>query len=293
MRKEWIRLVITPFLSAACLSTRVPASIPSEPPVLTPAKKQSPETEAQLWEFKFENQTHSYSSVTRTIIESDQKLPANSDTLTTNIDFSITVNRQQASPIFSGQLSRLELITGRRTSIKQQPIKLPLHFTGAITSGQLLLKPALPQPDSTSCDNPENSYLNELHTALISLPMRIQAGSTWTDTLSTITCSGSKIPSTVQIVRTYKVRGNITEASRPFLFIDRAEQIHLSGVGSQDQHQVQVNGEGSGSSAIFLNSDTGTLYRLATSQHLDITLLTSGRSYHFSQKVTQQVDLIL
>ena len=60
----------------------------------------------------------------------------------------------------------------------------------------------------------------------------------------------------------------------------------------RDQHLVQLSGEGSGSSTIILDSETGSLYLLASNQHLDITLLTSGRSYHFRQQVTQQIGLV-
>ena len=291
MRKEWIRLVITVFLSTACASTQLPAPVPSEPPISTPVEKQGSEVQFQLWKFKFENETHSYSSITRTIIQSDQKLTANSDTLTTKADFSITINRQQIPPAFSGQLIQFEFAAGQKTSAKQQPIRLPLRFTGTITSGQLLLQPTLIQPDSNLCENFETSYLNEIHTAIVSLPLRLQTGSTWTDTLSTTTCSGNKIPSIVQIIRAYRVQGNVQEANKSYLLIDRAEQIHLSGSGSQNQHQVQLTGEGSGLSTIFLNPETGTLHLVKTSQRLDITLLTSGRSYRFKQEVTQQIAL--
>jgi hypothetical protein len=266
--------------------------LPSEPSTPTPTEKQSPDIRAQSWEFKFENETHAYSSLTRATFQADQKLSTGSDTLTTKAQFSITVNRQQTPPAFSGQLNQLELIAGQRNRAEQQPMRLPLRFTGTITSGQLLLQSLPTQSDSNSCDNPESSYLNELHTAIVSLPARIQIGSIWTDTLSTTTCSGSKIPSTMQIIRSYKIRGNVQEGNKALLLIDRDEQIHLSGTGSQNQHQVQLDAEGSGSSAIFLDPRSGSLHMLTATQHLNITLVTSGRSYHFRQEVTQQIALV-
>lgn len=293
MRKKWVQLVTTAFLSTACASTHVPAPVPSEPPISTTGEKQSSsDTRAQLWEFQFENETHSYSSITRTALQSDQRLSTNTDTSTINTEFSVAINRQQTPLTLSGQLSRFELLAGLRTSAKQQPVRLPLRFTGTIASGQLLLQPLVVQPDSNLCDNPESSYLNELHTAVISLPAHIQAGSTWMDTLSTTTCSGSKIPSTVQIIRAYTVRGNVQEGNKALLLLNRTDQIRLSGTGSQDQHQVQLDGEGSGSSAIFLDPETGTLYKLTATQNVNITLVTSGRSYHFKQEVTQRVSLV-
>jgi hypothetical protein len=292
MQKPFLRLTVAAILSAACASARLPAPSSSEPQTSSSTtENQIRGLPARSWHFKFRDETHSYASVTQTTIQSINNLPSSIDTFTTRSHFSITVDRQQTPSVISGEVTQMEIVPGQRVHNKL-PIASAFAFTGSITSGQVLLHLSPVPADTALCNNPAASYLSELHAGVLSLPSQIQTGSSWSDTLSTTTCSGNRLPFIAQTIRLYQVQGITQEANLQLLLIKRTEQIRLSGAGSQDQHQIKVRGTGSGSADLFLNSETGTLQAAQVSQSLDFTLLTSGKSYQFRQATTQRIDFV-
>jgi hypothetical protein len=64
------------------------------------------------------------------------------------------------------------------------------------------------------------------------------------------------------------------------------------GNGAQDQHQIKLEGEGTGFSDITLDSATGTVLIVAVYQELKLTVISSGQSKHFTQRVKQQITLV-
>ena len=290
MQKSFLRMTIATVLSAACASTRFPAPGPSEPRTTT-TENQTGELATRSWHFKFGNETYSYTSVTQTTIQLINNPPSSVDTFTTSSHFSITVDHQQTPSMISGELTQMEVLPGQRVH-HQLPIASAFGFAGSVTSGQVLLHLVPITADTALCNNPAASYLSELHAGIVSLPAQIQTGSSWSDTLSAITCSANRLLLTVQTIRSYQVQGMVQEANLQFLLIKRTEQVRLSGTGSQEQHQMEVRGEGSGSANLFLNPKTGTLRAARIRQSLDLTLLTSSKSYQFRQGTIQKIDFV-
>lgn len=293
MYKSFSRLILAAILSTACASTQQPGSVPSNEPQTPSRASPSPTVELSThgWQFKFMDEAHSYTSVTRTTIESLNTPVSSADTFTTQSHFSITVNHQQVPSVIFGELNPVKVTVSQRAHNQALAISA-IAFAGSINSGQVLLH-LIPIPaDSDFCNNPATSYLSELHAGILAIPAQVQTGSSWTDTLSTTACSGDHLPLILQIIRLYQVQGIAQEANLNLLFIKRAEQIQLFGNGSQGQHQMQIKGEGSGSADLFLNPETGNLQSTRETQRLTLTLLTSGKSYQFKQQTSQRIDLI-
>lgn len=292
MQKSLIQLTLAAILCAACASTQGPGSILPEPQTQsqTPSNSIS-KSSIHSWQFKFVDEVHSYTSVTQTTIEALSTPASSVDTLTTRSHFSIAIDQRQVPAAISGDFNQIE-ITISRQSHNQPPVASPFAFAGSISSGQVLLHLIPISTDSEFCSNPTASYLSELHAGVLTLPAHVQTGSTWTDTLSAITCSSNHLPLTIQIIRFYQVQNMIQEGNLELLLVKRTEQVQLSGSGSQDQHQMQIRGQGTGSADLLLDPKTGTLQTAQTNLRLDLTLLTSGKSYQFRQQSIQRLDLI-
>jgi hypothetical protein len=77
---------------------------------------------------------------------------------------------------------------------------------------------------------------------------------------------------------------------RQVLEIRRSDQTRLSGDGSQGQHQVHIEGEGTGNSTILIDAITGVTTTLESQQELHIAVRTSGRIQNFVQTTKQMIQ---
>lgn len=288
MLKSLPVLAVAAVLSAACTSTSFPAPSTPEPQPSSPIPHgQIQRSDIQSWRFTFTDDVHSYSSVSRTIIQPLSNLQQSVDTFTTTSNFSVSIDRLQTPSPISGELSEINTVSSQRAH-NQPLVTAGFSFTGTLMSGEIFLRPVSPSADTAICGGPAASSLGELHSALLSLPAQIQPGTHWTDTLTTSTCSGDRLPLAGKIIRSYEVEDISRQTG---VTIKRTEEIHLLGTGSQLQHQIEVTAKGSGLSALLLNLETGILQTAQENQHLDIIIQTSGRTYHFRQEVTQQIKL--
>ena len=140
MHKSFSRLILAAILSTACASTQQPGSVPSNEPQTPSQASPSPTVELSThgWQFKFMDEAHSYTSVTRTTIESLNTPVSSVDTFTTQSHFSITVNHQQVSSTIFGELNPVKVTVSQRAH--NQPLAISAFtFAGSINSGQVLL----------------------------------------------------------------------------------------------------------------------------------------------------------
>lgn len=296
MHKAIIAFLLLATLTTACASRKVSPStdnavteeaIPSNQPI----------THRATWIFtSITSRSHQYRSITNTSFQHDNLngVP-DRDTVTIITDFTIQLNQSHASIGITGDINKVETRPSSRTGSSSQTTTSSLGFSGAITDGNLTLK-ILPTESTSStdyetCNIPANAVLGDIRAVLTAIPPLLLLTSKWTDTVTTNTCTGSKIPSELSMVRSYSVVGETNQSGIPLLLIRRTETTHLAGAGSQGQHQVTVKGEGSGTADLYLDQVTGSILLVNTHQNLKLTVSTSGRNEHFNQIVNQEIRI--
>lgn len=296
MHKAIIVFLLLTTLTAACASRRVGPSadntvteeaIPSNHPI----------THRATWTFTpATSSSHRYLSITNTSFRRDNPDgPPDRDTVTMITDFTIQVNQSHTELGITGNINKAETRPGSRIGSNSQTTTSLLGFSGAITNGNLALK-ILPAEftgltDYAICSIPVNAVLGDIRAVLAAIPPSLLLTSKWTDTVKTNTCTGAKIPSKLSMVRSYSVVGETNHSGLPLLLLRRTEITHLTGAGSQGQHQVTVEGEGSGSADLYLDQAAGFILAVNTRQNLNLTVNTSGRREHFKQIVNQEITI--
>ena len=284
----------------SCKSTHIlPPTIPNPEPVSPIPQKKIQNKPSTTWNFTFNTQPHTYQSTTNTILQTQptvdvsqlQTIP-DSTIISTTTQFTLAIDRTQPLvTVISGSLNRIQSISGSRVHLHNQQPTLPLAFSGILSSSRLSLSPVSPIPENEFCQNPINSYFSDIRPIVISLPHFLRAGSTWTDTISTATCSGIDLPTRTTTVHTYTM---IEEPhTNPLsLFIKMQEHSQLTGLGSQGEHQIQVDGQGFGSAELLINPTTGLLSTFHLIQHLTVQINTSGKITKILQLVEQNVKIL-
>ena len=290
MRKASIWAIDTVIFLAACASPHLPTPVTPESIPSSQLQIKPTEISTKSWRFNFQNQLHTYTSITQSTFQSNSDSFPASDTLFTTLHFSILARRFQTLDSITGHIDHAQLTTGTRIHTEQQFLKRSLEFTGISTSSRLTLSLLSAESNQSPCDSLTYSYLGELHSGIFFLPQHLQTTTTWTDTLSTIQCSGSKLPSNVESIRTYQVQGE--DINTHLLLITRTEAINVTGTGSQGEHRVNLSAQGTGASKIFLDPQTGTVHLIEANQRFSIVIFTSGQIHHFTQETKQTLNLI-
>jgi hypothetical protein len=93
-------------------------------------------------------------------------------------------------------------------------------------------------------------------------------------------------------VRSYRVLGETTFSATQVVIIERTETTRFNGIGSQEQHQVEIKGVGGGTSRIYVDRSTGNTIAVESTQKVDTIIRSSGREQHFIQDITQRIRLV-
>jgi hypothetical protein len=283
-------LLIAPVLACVPKVTVPPVINGSIQPVVIPPIKHT-----ATWIFSPINSTQRYHSITKTRFQlDDSNQTDNQDSLSTITDFSATIDQLHTPLIITGHVDNILTNSGPKISTTSQKITLPITFSGAIVGGKVTLN--ITSSSATSfnhdlCSTPAEMVLGDIRTAITTVPSLLQLHSTWSDTITTTTCIGKTISADLEITRSYTVLGETDYTNMSLVLIRRLETTHINGTGTQGQHQIIIDGQGSGVSNFYLNPITGLI--VITEAHHDsrITINTSGHLQHFSQNVTQNITI--
>jgi len=165
----------------------------------------------------------------------------------------------------------------------------PIVFTGSLTGNDLQITATSQNPQ---CISKIGLILGEVRPVISTIPVDLKAGATWADSIDTTACAGEKIPTTVHNSRKYSIQGTTEIRGRQTLAIIRSERIQLSGDGSQDQHQIHLQGEGTATTQLNIDAETGLLITAESNQQLHVAITASGRVQSFVQTTHQVIDLI-
>lgn len=153
------------------------------------------------------------------------------------------------------------------------PANLPVQISGVVDSLTGINDSAVVE----TCSAIQSILETDVRNVLVKFPRQLTAGLTWRDSTVRIGCYGT-IPMRATIVRQFSVVGKAAFNGQAAIAIQRADSITADGTGRQQQHQLVVAANGSGTASYFLGLEGGLPLHLTTTQELDFTIRASGRT---------------
>ena len=290
MRRQRTYLISIIYTLTACTShTPAPETIPSSPQSTLPRTEAHTTESNGPWIFTTPSVSHTYRSTSLTTIYEILTPKVRIDTVRLDTFFTISRGSLHAATTIAGHIDSLRISSNANFSANKAEIKLPVVFTGKVTANVLVLEPS---ENEAQCSSPMAAILGEVRLVILSYPSPLFLNSAWKDSTSTVTCSGTQIPTTLQSVSSYQVSGKTTYALIHALVIQRIDSTHFAGHGIQNQHQLELEGIGVSFATIYLDINTGTITLIKAHQKTNMTIKASGKERRFSQEVTQRVDLV-
>ena len=163
-----------------------------------------------------------------------------------------------------------------------QPVSLPVQISGLLDS----LNTGI---DSTvqSCDPVRSNLDTDVRNLLIPFPSQLSVGASWRDSVARIACYGT-IPVRAIVVRRFSIVGRTSFNGQNAVTVQRADSVTAHGEGRQQQHQLIVDVNGTGTATYYLIPELGRLMHLTTSQDLDFAIRASGRTNRFREAVKEE-----
>lgn len=164
-----------------------------------------------------------------------------------------------------------------------QSIQLPVQLLGALVGDSLIFA-----PDSVGekCNPASSTLSTDLHNLLVRFPVQLSQESRWRDSVELKACQGM-IPTTAYITRSYIVSGETGYQGYPVLVVQRTDTIRARGEGSQQQHRLTLDANGTGSAIYYLSSREGRIVHLSAAQGLDLAITVAGKVQRFKQSSMQ------
>ena len=269
----------------ACRSGSVPVPTSSPTPDVTPSTQPTETRTPASWSIPISYSTHSYHSISRTIIQEAESQSSRRDTVEVNAWFTITNNQQQSSPTFTGSID----------SIYTKPNAIPsfrrVDFSALLNGTEMILTTETPGTPTDYCTIPGFQFLSEIRPLLMLRPVRLDHSTTWVDSSSTTTCS-SGIPLTKRIARSYRVGDQQLKAGAQVLELQQIVAIHFSGTGAQTQHQLTISGEGQGTIKLYIDISSGIPITSEAKEITTVSISSSGQTRRFVQQTQQSITLI-
>jgi hypothetical protein len=169
-----------------------------------------------------------------------------------------------------------------------QPVQLPVTVSGTFTGSGIEITG---QTRSDKCEPVASSLASDLRNLLPQLPAQMTPGMTWSDSIRTTGCQAG-IPTIINLRRVFVVSGQTVEGSQPLLVVLRTDSITSQGEGSQLQHRVALQAEGTGRATYHIDFRTGKVVQLNTGQDLNLTFNGSARTTRLHE-TSQQEFLLL
>lgn len=220
---------------------------------------------------------------TRTVALQHMTVPPQPhDSFTTTVDFSITPKRNPSTTTFSVEIQSL-----KSTTI-QPALHTPFSFSGHLSGNALKIEAlnGVPASSVIDCNTGELSFTGVVTQTMISIPTQLETGTVWSDSLSTVACTGP-VPGALSITRTYKTVGSTQVSGLDAIILELDEKTTLTGEGSQEQHRVQVRGTGSGKARLMIDATTGAVISANTDRLTLLVVTASGREQQFQQHMNE------
>ncbi len=280
-------LLVASVVIAGCRST------PVSGPVLQPiAATPSDDTRAKSigpWILRPNHQPHTYHSISQTTVDEPSNSTIRQNTIEIVTTFTISLNQSHTPLTISGQVDTVTFSEQKQPLPKNQEFSLPLVFEGELAHTGLAISVKNSQGTAGTCSPSVSSILGDVHTVINTYPSRLTPSLTWRDSTLVTTCTPDRVPTTRRTIQIFRVVGESALKTTRVLLIQRLDSTYISGDGTQDNHQIHLEGAGTGTGNIYIDPDSGVILATQVSEDLEITVTNSGKSRHFIQKVTQTV----
>lgn len=282
-------LLATSVAIAGCRSTTVPN--PVLQPVVTAADKDTSTKSTNFWVLAPSYQPHTYHSITQTTVKEFSNSTNRQNMIETTTIFTISLDQSRTPLIISGHIDTIRFHQQNQPSSESSPFTLPLLFDGELTPTALTINVKNSQVTDGICNPSIGSILGDLHAAITAYPLRLTPEFTWRDSTLVTTCTTGGIPTTKKTIQSFRVVGEKAFNATRALLLQRLDSTYISGDGSQNNHQIHLEGNGTGTANLYINPTAAVTLGVQLSEKLEITITNSGRMRHFIQEVTQRVEL--
>jgi hypothetical protein len=197
----------------------------------------------------------------------------------------------------SGQVDSTAVTAGSRVPPPQRADSTrPVFRAELLSDGTLAALQGAAQPPCAGGTEPVIAAVQSL---FVRLPATLSVGTTWQDTVVTVTCRG-ELPLTSTAVRRYRVVGPTSWNGRPALEVERSGTLTLAStdtVGSgavatgTSTNRMSVTGTGTSASTLQVDPTTGLLLSSRGEHHTTLTVTTGRSALPFQQDATEIVTL--
>jgi len=287
MRHIQISLLAAFVVIAGCRSTTVPS--PVLQPVATTNNNDTSTTSITSWVLTPNREPHTYHSISQTIVHELSNSTTHQNTTEISTTFTISIDQTHAPSIISGHIDTINFHPQNQPS-PDNKVKLPLLFEGELSSTALTISTKNSQATDNICSPFISSILGNLRAVSTVFPSHLTPGFTWKDSTVVTTCITTGLPTTRKTIHQFKVVGERGLNTTRAIFLQRLDSTYVSGDGIQDNHQIHLEGVGTGTANIYINPITAVTLKVELLDKLEITVTNSGRTRHFIQLVTQKLE---
>jgi hypothetical protein len=283
------RLSVLLLVLPGCSSTtNGPQQLPNPTPIGSGSQTISRSAPPGGWSFRYSPGTTSYRTTRVASIEtqSDSGLHREISTNTTNELISLETGSGVDTMLVSAVADSFSTTTqGRIGSV--QLVQLPVRITATFSGNSITITGPAEMP---KCDPVASMLASDLRNLLPSVPAQLAPGLSWVDSIQTSGCQAG-IPTILNLRRSFLVSGEMSNQTQPLLVILRTDSISARGEGSQLQHRVALQAEGTGRATYHFDLVTGKVVELTTSQDLNLSFSASARTTRFHE-TSQQTFLL-
>lgn len=279
-------LMSAAFVCAACASSVPSSTLPLPVPAPTTTETVTGSVRpVTSWKITPVAQSRAYSSVLTTVITQTDVIAQRRDSLTTQASYSITPNRLADSLSFTGSVSSF-IVKGSTADVSEvQPI-FPVSFSGKLSNHSLSIQGSGSHSTSVNCTDLSEASLRIILRNVFVLPLELTDQQTWSDSTSSSVCYGA-MPLSITSIRVFRVVGESVLDGFPVLIVDENERTFSKGEGSQDQHRIFVEAQGTTTGRFYLDPASGQLIATNLVNKTSLSIQSSGRTQHFLQNSTE------
>ena len=288
--------LLTAFLYLGCASSSPGAGtslpLPAPVPETAPQASTTPIRTGSSWKITPTSQPQAYSTLLTTLVtETGGPGPRRQDSLTTRANYSISTTRTADSLSFTGSITSFS-VQGSASEMSEAQPMFPIFFTGTLRNhGITTQRSDASVTGSNLCSDIDQASLRIVQHNLIPVPFELTDQQIWTDSTSSIICSGT-LPLTLTSVRTFQIMGESEFEGSPALVIEQNERTFSRGEGSQGQHRIFMETQGLTNGRLYIDRSSGLLLAANLTNKLSLAIQSSGRTQHFTQISTETTQRI-
>ncbi|MFL5562307.1 MAG: hypothetical protein ACJ79K_12610 [Gemmatimonadaceae bacterium] len=293
-------LVLLIAFTAACPSSRVPSPaaprpVPTPPPaVVVPPPAASPNVAAPApHPFAYAPGVYRYEVRTDAVISAEGG--SRIDSISTRALITYHIARGDSGMIsIAGSVDTFTVTSSRSGAAAPPSVGVPFRMM-AFPDGRLVDSTAV---DSAAvCATPVSPIVTAGREILAALPIPLAPAAQWTDSTTTVTCRGA-VPLIARSVRQSRASWALVpadwsrQASDVAFEVARTTTTIISGQGHVAGRQVDLSGQGQGSSLLYVDPEAGVLLGGTGNGSTKIVVDAGSQRQEFVQTVHQQVRLL-